>query len=402
MNRLLTATLLLSMTVTGCSTGGETQPPPRPKTTVGQPFEVLAGGGRDALAQRALDTDLTGMVDDLEVAPDGTAYLLVSADGKARIERIRPDGTHATIALQDAADTGRQLAVGPDGSVYVDLFRGDEKKDAIWRIRPDDSRQPVIGYNAGAALRGNRSIGVFGGLTVDPQGRLVFAVEVSTKGGAGVLIRRLEADGSVRTIAGRPTKFRDLDAARDATRAAIHPPASGKALDWGTTAAMHLRELGAQPDGTIVAATSDIASVGTTRTILTVTPTGSMREITGSALDGLAVAPAPFTPEGGVQQLGRLQAGVSAADGLLTVTTVTESGAPPSGGRYDWAGEHTEGQRAVLDAARGLAVRVIQPDGSVMTGAFGARSALHGGYLYVVVRDLTAGHMLLGRVKIPA
>jgi len=402
-NRLLAATILLSLAITGCSKDGAGQPVAEGTVPAGQPFEVLAGGGQNPLAQRALDTDLSGTVEDLEVAPDGTAYLLITRGGKARLEQIRPDGTHATINLQDAQDVGRQIAVGPDGSVYVNLHWGDKKDDAIYRIRPDDSRQQVISYNAGAVSPRGRSIGVFSAFTVDTQGRLVFAVEMSAKGHSGVLLRRLEADGAVRTIAGKLTAFDGLAAAEAATPAALHPPASGKALDWATTMAMHVSELTTQSDGTVVMATTDVTSAGDTRTILAVTPAGTMREIAEGASDTApAASPVPFTREGGVQILGRLRAGISAADGLLGVTTFNKPGTPPAGGRYDWAGQYTDGQRAVLKDGRGFAIRLIRPDGSVTTAAFGARFALHGGYLYVVAKDFGTERLLLGRVKIPS
>jgi hypothetical protein len=374
----------------------------QPKPPAGQAFEILAGGGKSASADRALDLDLSGTVEDLEVAPDGTAYLLISEDGTARLERIGADGAHTTTHLLAARDVGSQLAIGPDGSVYVNLYWGDEKKDAIYRIRPDGTRQPVIGYPAAAVAPGNRSIGVFSALTVDAQGRLVVAVEVSTNGTSGVVIRRVEANGTVRTIAGRPARFTNLGAAEQATQSALHPPASGKATDWVTTAAMHVRELTTQSDGTIILATSDNLSAGDTSTILAVSADGSMHEIADGNPAAPAVAPTPFTREGDIRQLGRLLPGLSAADGLLAVATYGKPGTPPQGGRYDWTGDYTDGQRAVLETARGLGIRLIRPDASVTTAAFGTRFALHGGWLYVLTGDLAGQHLLLGRVKIPA
>ena len=260
----------------------------------------------------------------------------------------------------------------------------------------------MIGYQAGTVAPGNRSIGVFSALTVDPQGRLVFAAEVSTGGTSGVVIRRVETNGTARTIAGKPATFTDLGAAEQATPQALHPPANGKAVDWETTAAMHVRELTTQADGTIILATSDSSSAGGISTILAVSPDGSMHEIAEGSPDGPAVAPTPFTREGDTRQLGRLVGGLSAAGGLLAVATYNKPETPPEGGRYNWSGAYTDGQRAVLKAARGLEIRLIRPDGSVTTAAFGTRFALHGGYLYVVTGELSTEHLLLGRVKIPA
>jgi hypothetical protein len=400
-NRLLAATFVLLLTVTGCSKGGAPQPTDAPKGPVGQPFELLAGGGTSPLADRALDLQLSGQVLDLEVAPDGTAYLLTAEHGTTRLDRIRPDGKHATLDLVDGQDVGSQVAVGPDGSAYVNLYWADKKRDAIYRIRPDGTRQLVISYNAAATTPGNRSIGTFGGLTVDPQGRLVFAVEVSIRGMAGVLIRRLEANGSVHTIAGRTTRFPTVDADLAATPAAVHPPANGKALDWATTGAMHVRQLATRPDGTIVLATSDPLSGGSNRTILAVTPQGSMSELAEVGADGLATAPSPFTREGDAQKVGNLFGALSVTGSLLAVSTANGTGNPPAGGNYDWVGDYTERQRAVLETARGYEIRLIRPDGSVMTAAYGNWFALHGDQLYVVTGPLGGGELLLGRVKIP-
>ncbi|WP_433014202.1 hypothetical protein [Kribbella sp. CA-294648] len=111
---------------------------------------------------------------------------------------------------------------------------------------------------------------------------------------------------------------------------------------------------------------------------------------------------APFAPEGSTATLGILRAGIAAADGLLAVTTANTPVGPPEDGRFDWAGQHTDGQRAVLDEARGLTIRLIRPGGTVTTAAFGDRFTLHGGYLYVVVRSSAADRLLLDRVKLPA
>ena len=124
MNRLLAVTIVL-LALTGCS---KNEPAEAPEPPAGQAFEILAGGGTTARADRALDTKLSGVVKDLEIAPDGTAYLLIAEGGTTRLDRIRPDGSHTTINLLDARDVGSQIAIGPDGSVYVNLYWGDKKR----------------------------------------------------------------------------------------------------------------------------------------------------------------------------------------------------------------------------------------------------------------------------------
>lgn len=165
---------------------------------------------------------------------------------------------------------------------------------------------------------------------------------------------------------------------------------------------MRIRELAAQSDGAIVLQTSDTTSGGNTRTLLAVTPAGTMHQIAEGASRGPATTAAPFAPEGSAQTLGQLKSGISAADGVLAVTTANTPAGQPEGGSYDWVGQYIDGQRAVLEDATGLAIRLIRPDGTVTTGAFGDRFALHDGHLYVVARNFQTDRLLLGRVKIPA
>jgi hypothetical protein len=401
--RLLAATLVLTLALAACSQDSTTQQPAQDKPAVGQPFEVVAGGGDSVRTNDARKLKLSGSVQDLEVAPDGTAYLLITQAGESHVAQVGPDGAYTEITLQRTADVGNQIAVGPDGSVYVNLDIGGPK-DAIYRLGPNGSRQQVIDYNSAASTTNGRpakTIGTFGALTVDPQGRLVFAVKVSTKGTSGVMIRRVEANGTVRTLAGKPVRFTNFDAAVAATPAALHPPASGKALDWGTTAAMDISGLATQSDGTIVVETNGATASWQTGTILAVTPAGAMRQIAEGTSAGPAMAPTPFTRDGGIEVLGKIQTGISAADGLLAVATANQPGGRPEGGRYDWTGQYSDGQRAVLDGVSGFAIRLIRADSSVTTAAYGIRSALHDGYLYVVAENPVADRLVLGRLKLP-
>jgi hypothetical protein len=428
--RLLTATVALTLVITGCSittNPSETSTPqaheptsagtpqastPTPagtprsqKPAATTPFEIVAGGGTDATADKALDAKIIGAAWDIEIAPDGTANLLVNNDkGQLRLERIRPDGTRTKVDLDYNRNLGRRIAVGPDGSAYVNLHVG-EKNDAIYRIQLDGSLQPVIDYTsatAGVDAQSGKAIGKFGTFTVDAKGRLVFAVEVSKGGHSGVVIRRLETNGTVRTIAGKRAEFTTYDAAVAASPAALHPPSSGVALDWETTAAVGIDALVTQSDGTILLEAGSHDLDASAETIMAITPSGELTEVVESQLSGSGgapVAPAPFTREGTVNDIGVLRDGLSAAGGLVAVATTKK---PPEDTTAYYNGKYTPGQWAILDKARGKAIRLIRPDGSFSTAALGAEFALHGGYLYVVCRDFLADELVLGRVRIPA
>jgi hypothetical protein len=430
--RLLTATVALALVATGCSitttsppetstgtpqptaagtpqpTATDTSPSPSagmpqsqaPKRTT--PFEIVAGGGTDASAEKALDAKIQGAAWDLEFAPDGTANLLIN-DGKLRLQRIRPDGTLTKVEL-GYGQVGRRIAVGPDGSAYVNLHSG-ERTDAVYRIKVDGSRTQVIDYHAAVAGiddRPGEAKGKFTAFTIDPEGRLVFAANVTKDGTAGAVVRRVEVDGSVRTIAGKPAEFTTLDAAKAASSTSLHPPASGSPLDWPTTAAVLVDKLATRPDGTIALEVVANETGGVEESILALAPAGKLSELAASQLNGTggaAVAPAPFTWEGAVQDIGIIYSGLSVANGLLAVST---SKHPPEDTSLYYNGRYTPGQQAILREARGKAIRLIRSDGSFSTAALGAEFALHGGYLYVVCRDFLADELVLGRVRIPA
>lgn len=146
MHRLLAATVASALVITGCTattaaprpaeeaetpaastetatarteapTAGTETPPAR--TEPAPPFKIVAGGGTNPLPEKALDAKNEGAVWDLEFAPDGTANLLINTEGKLRLQRIRPDGTLTKVELGYGQSVGNRIAVGPDGSAYV-------------------------------------------------------------------------------------------------------------------------------------------------------------------------------------------------------------------------------------------------------------------------------------------
>ncbi|MFG1909582.1 hypothetical protein [Kribbella sp. NPDC048928] len=140
---------------------------------LGQAFEVVAGGGSDPAATRALDTKLTGLIGDLEVAADGVVRLLVTETSGRSIVAISPAGQVQRIKLKTAQRGANQLAVADDGSLYVS-FTGD---GGVFHVSATGELVRVVGNGIrGFTPDGGLATGRAGatlGITVDHQGRLV-------------------------------------------------------------------------------------------------------------------------------------------------------------------------------------------------------------------------------------
>ncbi|TAL01996.1 MAG: hypothetical protein EPO03_12925, partial [Porticoccaceae bacterium] len=152
----------------------------------------------------------------LAMGPDGSLYIADS--GNRRIRRIGPDGIITTVAgsagvgyggdggpaTRAALSSPNDIAVGPDGSLYI----ADTNNGRVRRVGPDGIITTVAGngrrgYSGDggpatqAALYGPRSI------ALGPDGNLYIADTGDTYSGAGGnRIRRVGPDGIITTVAG--------------------------------------------------------------------------------------------------------------------------------------------------------------------------------------------------------
>ena len=153
---------------------------------------VLAGDGeagvRDGDADHARFAEPFGIA----VTADGTLYVSDAGDAQG-VRRITRDGAVSTVARGFNTPSG--VAVDPSGNLYV----ADTGNHVIKRVTPAGEISIVAGdgrpgYADGPAVRArfNGPIGV----AVDEKGRVIVADTYNDR------IRRVDADGMVRTIAG--------------------------------------------------------------------------------------------------------------------------------------------------------------------------------------------------------
>jgi hypothetical protein len=144
------------------------------------------------------------------VGPDGSLYIADSRNN--RIRRIGPDGIITTVAGNGTADyrgdggpaTKAQLngpsdvAVGPDGSLYI----ADWGNRVVRRVGPDGVITTVAGDGSGwtggdGKKATEAQIGRPNAIAIGPDGSLYIA------GNDGFFVRRVGPDGFISTIAGR-------------------------------------------------------------------------------------------------------------------------------------------------------------------------------------------------------
>lgn len=177
-------------------------------------IHTVAGGGTivpsaDPLTGQATDVRFSGRrIDDIELAPDGTLYILQ----RGEIYKVLPDGNISRISgfsltsgfqgdggpVANAifATNATHLALGPDGSLFV----ADRANLRIRKISPSGIVTTVVGTGNSFNISANGSpalaadIGGPNKLIVDHNGDLYFS--------AGFNIFIVAGDGIVRAIAG--------------------------------------------------------------------------------------------------------------------------------------------------------------------------------------------------------
>lgn len=394
----VTLVAMTALLLSACdNNSGKVDDPP------GQAIEVMAGGGSDPAATRALDTKLTGTIEDIEVAADGVVRLLVTEATGRSIVAISPAGQVQRIKLTTRERGANQLAVADDGSLYVS-FTGD---GGVFRVSAAGELARVVGNGMrGFTPDGGLATGPAGptlGITVDHQGRLIYSEVVTTSvtGHPVFLLRRIETNGRIKTIAGDRTPVTDDDAYIRGEQRTVAPPPGTKALGWPMLGIAQLASLAVDGDGTIYAQCENgVLAFPTDGTVH-----AAARQRDRSAAP---VANHPFTDEGDAADAAPnfgTNGGITADDGYVTMTVRSDTNGPRPPA-YRWAGDHTPGQQAILDAVSPeFIVRLVTPNGRLTTAAWSVyASAVRGNWLYVLVNKNTgpgANEYLIGRTKLP-
>ncbi|MFG1909581.1 hypothetical protein [Kribbella sp. NPDC048928] len=222
----------------------------------------------------------------------------------------------------------------------------------------------------------------------------------SAQGHDVFLLRRVEANGRIKTIAGDRTPITDDDAYLRGEQRTVAPPPGTKALGWPMLGIAQLTTLAVDGDGTIYAQ----CEYGVLAFPADGTVHAAARQRDSSAAP---LADHPFADEGDAADAAPNFGtwGITADHGYVTMTVRSDTNGPRPPA-YRWAGDHTPGQHAILDTASPeFIIRLVTPNGRLTTAAWSVYgSAVRGKWLYVLVfksSGLREDQYLIGRTKLP-
>ncbi len=400
--RSVTLTVAAVLLLTACTDKDPKQPD-------GQQVTIVAGGGTNPTATKSTDLALTGTARDLEVGRDGTVNLLTTTDGKrSHIWQFKPDGDAQRIDIDPSITEVSQLAVADDGALYV------SHSAQVSRIAASGKATRVVGNGKvgftadGGQAADSPSDGV-AGITVDREGRLIYAERVVYQAQSQVsgLVRRVGADGRIATVAGRPGLLADEEYSKGIV-ASVSPPDGTKATDWALPGITGVGSLATGDDGQIL--------VQGNRGVLSVTSDGILHAVARRRDAAAApIADGPFTREGDAADADpRFDAtsSITADGGYVSMPVYKASpnsvrGVPAA---FRWQGSYSPTQQAVIDAASRRAadndpqqiLRMVRPDGSVTTAAWAVEGgAVRGDRIYLLLRgDSTT--LMIGSISLPS
>jgi hypothetical protein len=396
----LATTLLL----TACTDQDKKQPE-------GQQVQIIAGGGTNPNATKALDLDLTGEINDLEVGRDGTVRLLVTEKDRVAIWVIGPDGAARRILVAPTVTSARELAVAPDGTLYISQTRSGI--GTVSRIEANGAAVPMVGNGqAGTTADGASALGptnIITGITVDTHGSLVYGEvrHYEAEKQYIALLRRVVA-GHVETLAGKSGLFPSPEKFSQAMVASVAPPEGTKSLDWPLAGDLQLSSLATGENGDIYAQSEG--------GVLAFSADGTVRSIARRRDPSTApLGERPFAHDGDAADAFPQfidDAGITVDRGYVAMPVSSQPAESKThiNAAFRWKGQYTPGQTAIIDSsfttsdgqATQQAVRLVQPDSSLTTAGRPVDTAAVGAgglYLLVTSRD---GRSLIGRVPLPA
>lgn len=198
----------------------------------GAEVRLLAGGGDDIDGTGA-DAALPFAITRLSSDGEGTLW---GVTGTGVMVRIDSGGVVRSTQLQLDSGMVQEIAAAPDGTVYVLLDQaGQQSGEAVVLEFADGELQPAVGLPAGeldgpgpvtpdGEPAAEAELGHVGDIAVDSEGRLLFTEQADPAGAdAGYLLRRVEADGTLVTVAGRPNPGYDGNLTDDESAEAFFP-----------------------------------------------------------------------------------------------------------------------------------------------------------------------------------
>lgn len=368
-SRAVIGIVLALATLTACSSDDD-----------GVEVELLAGGGEQSDGTGA-DASVPGPLQRLTSGSDGTLW---GVTGSHVLVEIDAEGVVRSTQLQLDSGAVQEIAAAPDGTVYVLPDRaGQEGAEAVVLQLADGELQPAVGVPAGEPDRpgpvtpdgepaAEARLGPVGDIAVDAEGRLLLTEQVDPAGAdAGFLLRRVESDGTLSTVAGRPNPDHDRELTDDESAAAFFPDGAA-ATDLVLFA-----------ESAIAAGPGEQVAVQTTRSVYVVDG-GSATTVLGAAGGGPlpAATAGPFAGSAGALTLD-YQAGFPQLtlavnpDGAILASAASIGGIDHDA--FAWRVEDGgDRAQAVADAAAGDA-QTANPTLYVTPGGDAAVATVFGG-----------------------
>jgi hypothetical protein len=353
--------LVACLTLAGCGLLGSD----------GQEVELVAGGGdQTGPTGAAADARLeAGGLVDMAAAADGTVRVLAETATGPVLWTVSPEGQLRRTPVAGLEGSPTQMAVDPGGTVH--LVTG---QPGVWRVDPRGTATQVVGdgrlgWAPDGTPAGGAALGLVGAVAAGPRDELYFTEQTSDPGTATV-VRVVQPDGTLRTVAGTRRVPADERARERAIAAGFKPEPGTPAAEvllFDTTQ----RALAVAGDGTLY--------VTTRGGVLAVRDGAVSPVLAPRAPDRDMVASEPFQREAQAGEVSLDLAGPQRPDlavdpgGSLYLAQQELEDDVPEG--FRWTGELGGAEalaRSLFDGTVRYRVRRVTPGGEVSTAAWAA------------------------------